>query len=206
MTPAQISRTPGQDGRSAELRDAARRLGAGVGRRRFLTVTGAAAALAFATGLPGAGTAAAAELDARRITEDPFTLGVASGDPLPTSVLLWTRLASRPFEPDGGLPADRVEVRWEIARDGDRVVIETAATVYVYEVTSRDIVRPRDVEVIAPVPGEPGEAPAEAVLTVTSCHPKYAATQRFVVHGRLAETIPRAAWDPGAWLTTSSEA
>ncbi|MDX2622361.1 alkaline phosphatase D family protein [Streptomyces sp. NPDC052071] len=117
MTPAQISRTPGQDGRSAELRDAARRLGAGVGRRRFLTVTGAAAALAFATGLPGAGTAAAAELDARRITEDPFTLGVASGDPLPTSVLLWTRLAPRPFEPDGGLPAERVEVRWEIARD-----------------------------------------------------------------------------------------
>ncbi|MDF0372632.1 alkaline phosphatase D family protein [Streptomyces sp. KA12] len=117
MTPAQISRTPGQDGRSAELRDAARGLGAGVGRRRFLTVTGAAAALAFATGLPGAGTAAAAELDARRITEDPFTLGVASGDPLPTSVLLWTRLAPRPFEPDGGLPAERVEVRWEIARD-----------------------------------------------------------------------------------------
>ncbi|MFF5722367.1 alkaline phosphatase D family protein [[Kitasatospora] papulosa] len=117
MTPAQISTTPGQDGRSAELRDAARGLGAGVGRRRFLTVTGAAAALAFATGLPGAGTAAAAELDARRITEDPFTLGVASGDPLPTSVLLWTRLAPRPFEPDGGLPAERVEVRWEIARD-----------------------------------------------------------------------------------------
>lgn len=117
MTPAQISRTPGQDGRSAELREAARRLGAGVGRRRFLTVTGAAAALAFATGLPGAGTAAAAELDARRITEDPFTLGVASGDPLPTSVLLWTRLAPRPYEADGGLPAERVEVRWEIARD-----------------------------------------------------------------------------------------
>ena len=91
-------------------------------------------------------------------------------------------------------------------RDGDRVVVETAATVYVYEVTSRDIVRPRDVEVIAPVPGEPGEAPVEAVLTMTSCHPKYAATQRFVVHGRLAETIPRAAWDPGAWLTTPSEA
>lgn len=117
MTPAQISRTPGPQGHSAELRDAARRLGSGVGRRRFLTVTGAAAALAFTAGLPGAGTAAAAELDARRITEDPFTLGVASGDPLPESVLLWTRLAPRPYEADGGLPAERVEVRWEIARD-----------------------------------------------------------------------------------------
>lgn len=96
-----------------ELRDAVRH----TGRRRFLTVTGAAAALAFSVGLPAAGTASAAELDGRRIGEDPFTLGVASGDPLPESVLLWTRLAPRPFEPDSGLPAARVEVRWELARD-----------------------------------------------------------------------------------------
>ncbi|MFF8376319.1 alkaline phosphatase D family protein [Streptomyces sp. NPDC015661] len=105
---------------SEELRAAARHFG----RRRFLTVTGAAAALAFATQLPAAGAAAAAELDARRVTEDPFTLGVASGDPLPGSVLLWTRLAPRPFEPEGGLPAvspdgvrGRVSVHWELAHD-----------------------------------------------------------------------------------------
>ncbi|MDJ0466493.1 alkaline phosphatase D family protein [Streptomyces sp. H27-C3] len=94
-----------------ELRAAARH----INRRRFLTVTGAAAALAFATNLPG--TAQAAELDARRITEDPFTLGVASGDPLPGSVLLWTRLAPKPYEPDSGLPRARVEVSWELALD-----------------------------------------------------------------------------------------
>ncbi|MFF9064737.1 alkaline phosphatase D family protein [Streptomyces sp. NPDC014891] len=98
---------------SDELRAAARHLA----RRRFLTATGAAAALAFATQLPLAGSAAAAELDGRRLTEDPFTLGVASGDPLPGSVLLWTRLAPRPFEPGGGLPAVRVPVRWELALD-----------------------------------------------------------------------------------------
>ncbi|USQ87977.1 alkaline phosphatase D family protein [Streptomyces phaeoluteigriseus] len=96
-----------------ELRDAARHFG----RRRFLTVTGAAAALAFAVNLPTAGTAAAAELDPARITDDPFTLGVASGDPLPDSVLLWTRLAPAPYQPDGGLPAERVTVRWELAHD-----------------------------------------------------------------------------------------
>ncbi|MFJ8659243.1 alkaline phosphatase D family protein [Streptomyces sp. NPDC093795] len=100
-------------GHSEELRAAARHFG----RRRFLTVTGAAAALAFATQLPTAGAAAAAELDGRRVTEDPFTLGVASGDPQPGSVLLWTRLAPRPFEPGGGLPAERVSVHWELARD-----------------------------------------------------------------------------------------
>ncbi|WP_460064922.1 alkaline phosphatase D family protein [Streptomyces sp. YKOK-I1] len=96
-----------------ELREAARR----IARRRFLTVTGAAAALAFAVNLPAAGTAAAAELDPAQLTDDPFTLGVASGDPLPGSVLLWTRLAPAPYQPDGGLPAARVPVHWELARD-----------------------------------------------------------------------------------------
>ncbi|MEU7646060.1 alkaline phosphatase D family protein [Streptomyces huasconensis] len=98
---------------SPELRAAARHLG----RRRFLTVTGAAAALAFATDLPTEGVAAAAELDARRIKDDPFTLGVASGDPLPSSVLLWTRLAPAPYQPGGGLPKERVTVHWELAHD-----------------------------------------------------------------------------------------
>lgn len=96
-----------------ELRAAARH----IGRRRFLTATGAAAAVAFAVGVPGAGTAAAAELDTARLTDDPFTLGVASGDPHPDSVLLWTRLAPAPYQADGGLPARRVTVEWEIALD-----------------------------------------------------------------------------------------
>ncbi|MET8766796.1 alkaline phosphatase D family protein [Streptomyces sp. NPDC004658] len=111
-----------------ELRAAARHLG----RRRFLTVTGAAAALAFAVNLPAAGTAAAAEFDARRITEDPFTLGVASGDPLPGSVLLWTRLAPQPYQPDGGLPAQRVAVHWELAHDANfrRIVRRGTATAH----------------------------------------------------------------------------
>ncbi|MFI0236485.1 alkaline phosphatase D family protein [Streptomyces sp. NPDC016845] len=108
-----------------ELRAAAQHLG----RRRFLTVAGAAAALAFSVNLPAAGTAAAAELDARKVTSDPFTLGVASGDPLPGSVLLWTRLAPEPYETGGGLPAARVEVRWELAHDDRfRRVVRRGAT------------------------------------------------------------------------------
>ncbi|MDG9719893.1 alkaline phosphatase [Streptomyces sp. DH24] len=86
-------------------------------RRRFLTVTAAAAALAFGTNLPARGATAAPELDAARITDDPFTLGVASGDPLPDSVLLWTRLAPAPFEADGGLGGQRVAVQWEVSMD-----------------------------------------------------------------------------------------
>jgi alkaline phosphatase D len=111
-----------------ELRAAARH----IGRRRFLTVTGAAAALAFTVNLPAAGTASAAELDARRITDDPFTLGIASGDPLPGSVLLWTRLAPVPYQPDGGMPAERVTVHWELAHDDRfrRIVRRGTATAH----------------------------------------------------------------------------
>jgi len=46
----------------------------------------------------------------------PFTLGVASGDPWPDGVVLWTRLAPDPLE-GGGMPMANVEVGWEIARD-----------------------------------------------------------------------------------------
>ncbi|MET9381833.1 alkaline phosphatase D family protein [Streptomyces sp. NPDC002928] len=98
---------------TTEIRSAARHLG----RRRFLTLTGAAAALAFSVNLPTAGTASADELDPAQLTDDPFTLGVASGDPLPGAVLLWTRLAPAPHQPDGGLPARRFPVRWEVATD-----------------------------------------------------------------------------------------
>src|SRR4051812_48943958 len=46
----------------------------------------------------------------------PFPLGIASGDPWPDSVVLWTRLAPDPFE-GGGMPAANVEVGWELASD-----------------------------------------------------------------------------------------
>jgi alkaline phosphatase D len=52
-----------------------------------------------------------------RLLEDPFTLGVASGDPLSDRVMLWTRLAPRPLEPDGGMGGVRTGVRWELAED-----------------------------------------------------------------------------------------
>src|SRR5437867_12787221 len=46
----------------------------------------------------------------------PFTLGVASGDPLPDRVVLWTRLAPDPLK-GGGVPKQSVDVEWLVARD-----------------------------------------------------------------------------------------
>ncbi len=87
--------------------------------RRAVLLGGAAAvgatafggsALAGNLGRPGAGSARIA---------DPFTLGVASGDPLPGGVVLWTRLAPEPTAADGkgGMPGRTVPVLWEIAKD-----------------------------------------------------------------------------------------
>ncbi len=49
---------------------------------------------------------------------NPFSLGVASGDPNETSLVIWTRLAPKPLEAGGGMPlADVVAVPWEVAED-----------------------------------------------------------------------------------------
>jgi alkaline phosphatase D len=49
-------------------------------------------------------------------SEYPFTLGLASGDPEPDGVVLWTRLAPDPMN-GGGMRPERVEVEWQIASD-----------------------------------------------------------------------------------------
>src|SRR3954468_3358518 len=46
----------------------------------------------------------------------PFTLGIASGWPSPTGVVLWTRLAPDPLH-GGGMGLHAVVVRWEVADD-----------------------------------------------------------------------------------------
>jgi alkaline phosphatase D len=68
---------------------------------------------ALPTNLAG-GARAAVSVNPR---DDPFSLGVASGMPRPDSVVLWTRLAPRPYEPLGGLPEVPISVRWELAEN-----------------------------------------------------------------------------------------
>jgi alkaline phosphatase D len=46
----------------------------------------------------------------------PFSLGIASGEPLPDNVVLWTRLAPEPLN-GGGMPSVNVPVQWQVALD-----------------------------------------------------------------------------------------
>lgn len=61
-------------------------------------------------------------------SNDPFTLGVASGDPDDRSVVLWTRLAPEPLQPGGGMPVESVAVSWEVAVDDSMKQIVASGT------------------------------------------------------------------------------
>lgn len=75
---------------------------------------------------------------------------------------------------------------------GDPIVLETADAYYVYTVTDHEIVTPDRVDVVAPVPGHPGQQPTERMITLTACHPMYSAAERYVVHGTLSSWTRKA--------------
>lgn len=96
-----------------------------------------------------------------------------------------------------GKPFNRVE---ELAV-GDPLVVQTPDAWYVYRVTGADVVWPRQVEVIAPVPGDPEAQPSERVMTLTTCHPMFSARQRYVVYALLDYWMPVDAGTPAELVT-----
>jgi sortase (surface protein transpeptidase) len=85
---------------------------------------------------------------------------------------------------------------------GDPIVVETADAWFTYRVLGnpktgsftgdpsgipgQEIVLPTQVSVISPTPGGPADGPATgAYLTLTTCHPKFSARQRLIIHARL---------------------
>ncbi len=64
-----------------------------------------------------------------------------------------------------------------------------------YEVPGRQIVMPWQDEVIAPVPGAPdAQLPPEqqaSLITLTTCHPRFSAEKRLIIHGVLTAQYPK---------------
>jgi alkaline phosphatase D len=81
-----------------------------INRRTLLRTGGSAAAGLFVLGRTAPVKAAPP------FAGDPFSLGVASGDPTPDGIVLWTRLAPAPLE-GGGLKDEPYGVRYELAAD-----------------------------------------------------------------------------------------
>ena len=75
-----------------------------ISRRTLLRTGGAAAIVLYGGAVPSASAGP-------KFTSDPFTLGVASGDPTPDGIVLWTRLAPDPLN-GGGLGLETYRVRF----------------------------------------------------------------------------------------------
>lgn len=90
------------------------------------TGSGPASTEAVATTTSAIATSATAPEPTVPLPAGVFSLGVASGDPLPDRVILWTRLDPPP--PAAPLP-DSVTVRWEMSTDIDFSSIVASGTV-----------------------------------------------------------------------------
>jgi sortase A len=81
---------------------------------------------------------------------------------------------------------------WDLneVRPGDDVIVETKTNWFVYQVFQNHIVTPTSIEVVAPVPNQPGAKPVDKDMTMTTCNPRGANYQRMAVHAKLVETLP----------------
>ena len=93
-------------------------------QRRAL-IAGAAATVAALR--LGASALASPAVRRAPLPADPFTLGVASGDPAADGFVLWTRLAPDPLN-GGGMPPDPVAVAWEVASDPLFATVEASGS------------------------------------------------------------------------------
>jgi alkaline phosphatase D len=156
-----------------------------VNRRLFIASSVAAVGGLAVPSIAGAAGSTAAR---RRAAADPFGLGVASGDPKPDGVVLWTRLAPKPLEIGGGMGDREVAVQWEVATDeafGNVVAKGTETAVageghsvhaeptglqagaeYFYRFKADDVISPVGRTKTAPAPGSD---PGSVKFAMASC-------------------------------------
>ena len=91
-------------------------------------------------------------------------------------------------------------------RAGDVVVAETRRRWFTYVVDRTEIVEPTSTWVIDPVPGKPGATPTERLLTLTTCNPRWASTQRLIVFGHLQESRAKQDGRPDALVQANGAA
>ncbi|WP_442775712.1 alkaline phosphatase D family protein [Sphaerotilus montanus] len=98
-------------------------------RRSTLASLSRWAALLAAQRVLSAPNAGLTRLANPRFESDPFALGVASGQPRPRSVVLWTRLVANPEQAGVELPPALIPVTWQVADDDDFARIVRSGTV-----------------------------------------------------------------------------
>jgi LPXTG-site transpeptidase (sortase) family protein len=100
------------------------------------------------------------------------------------------------------------KIFWRIneLKTGDVIGVETQSAWYVYKVYGQEIVKPNGVEVVDPVPDQPGVKPTKALLTLTTCNPKFNNYQRLIVHAQLVSQVKRDQSQPDAGMPAEMKA
>lgn len=131
----------------------------------------------------------------RQLVLDPLGIGHYPSTGMPGS---WGNFAIAAHRTTYGKPFERIE-ELEV---GDALVVRTEDTWYVYHVTQIEIVAPDFIAAVAPLPDHMGATPDGRYITLTTCHPRYSAAQRYVVHGELEYWAPADAGYPAELLPT----
>ena len=80
--------------------------------------------------------------------------------------------------------------RVDILKPGDPIIVETKNAWIIYKVESTRIVSPKNLDVIKPNPIDDSK-PSQAYLTMTTCHPEYGNSERFIVHNIFDHWVPK---------------
>ena len=86
--------------------------------------------------------------------------------------------------------------RIDVLEPGDRFVLETKDAWLVYEMHSREIVDPGAIDVLWPEPHEKDATPSQRLMTMTTCHPEFGSSERFIVYSELVYWMPRDSGTP----------
>ncbi|APX00522.1 class E sortase [Arthrobacter sp. QXT-31] len=79
---------------------------------------------------------------------------------------------------------------------GDRIYVQTRDGYYVYVYRNNRIVLPSSVDVLLPVPSQPGVRPTERILSLITCNPRFGSEERFVAYSVLDHWQPASAGPP----------
>jgi sortase A len=81
-------------------------------------------------------------------------------------------------------------------RVGDRIFVETQGGWYAYRFRNHEYVWPTALSVLDKVPRFSSLEPAERILTMTSCHPRFSEAERVVAYAVFDDWYPRDAGPP----------
>jgi sortase A len=88
--------------------------------------------------------------------------------------------------PETGMPG----AVGNFALAGHRIYVHTQDGYYTYVFRNTQIVLPDRVDVLAPVPTQPGVEPEERLLTLTSCNPRFGAQERIIAYALMESFRP----------------